>query len=73
MKVYHVFQFGTYNAACFFMEQRLPITKVTSSHFAELMVFWVGEEMVAAYDEMTGELVVYRDLNSNNRCYGKMH
>ena len=66
-------KFGTYNAACFFLEQRLPITKVNFNYVTKLMVFWVGDEKVAVYDEVTGELVVYRDLNSNNRCYGKLY
>ena len=72
MIVHHSLRPGTYNEACFFLEQRLPITKVDNLG-GNLFRFYVGREIVALYDDDTGELQVYRDLNRVNRCYGKLH
>lgn len=71
MKVYHTLKFGTYNAACFFVHQRLPITKVDNLG-GNLFRYWVGDELVATWDEMTGEMLVYRYINTFGRYYGKL-
>jgi hypothetical protein len=73
MKVYHTLKFGSYNAACAFLEGRVHVTKVTCPLNQAFYRFWVGDEEVAKYYESFGELVLYRDLNSNNRCYGRLH
>ena len=70
MKVYHTLNFGTYNSAAFFLDQRLPITDV--KYYGDAWQFYVGDQMVAFYNEPDGTLQVYVDLNSNNRCYGKL-
>lgn len=70
MKVYHTLNFGTYNSAAFFIDQRLPITDVKC--YKGVYQFYVKDQMVAFYNESDGTLQVYVDLNSNNRCYGKL-
>ena len=73
MKVYHTLNAGTYNSAAFFLEQRLPITNTGYGANISEHTFLVGNQVVAKFNEMTGVLEVYRDLNSNNRCYGNLH
>ena len=70
MKVYHTLNFGTYNSAAFFLDQRLPITDVKC--YKGAYQFYVGDDMVAFYNETDGTLQEYVNLNSNNRCYGKL-
>lgn len=69
-RVYHRIH-ASYNLAAGFLDARLPIThcKNTNGRTA----FYVGSKLVAMYNEMTGALLVYVDLNQNDRCYGYLH
>lgn len=62
---------GSYNLAAGFLEARLPITQSKTTN--DRTAFYIGSKMVAMYNEMTGTLLVYVDLNQNTRCYGSLH
>ena len=70
MKLCHKLTFGTFNSACYFLREKLPITNVTWENYRYTM--WIKEHLVAEYSERTQTLFVYCDLNWYVRLYGKL-
>lgn len=70
MKIYHTLKIGSYNFACDFLEQHMPVTNVTYSN--DLYYFYVGDNMVGVYDELKGILQMYVEINTTPNWYGKL-